>query len=413
MDRESLQRRARNDGVNPIVYWLVRALLQPFFHLYFRMRRIGLEHVPDGPVIFAANHRSFLDPFVIAMVSKKPIHYMAKQELFSNRLAAWVLNALGAFPVARGNADVGAIETAKAILARGGSVLMFPEGTRVRPGPLGAPKRGVGRLALEAGVPVVPVAVLGSEDVRCGWRIRPRHVQIRVGRPLTFPHAEQASPRLAAAVTERIWACVALQWEWLGGTPPLRTAAVIGAGAWGTALAATLARAGLSVRLGTRTVESADRLTAAHENAARLPGVPLPDRVTVARAADLTLNDVDLVVFAVPARDLPAAVGAHAGRIPTSAGVLVGAKGLVPPLGTLPCAYVSERVRARAIACVAGPAHAAEAAAGGAGVDVASLDAPFALQLADALATAGSLGADSWTATLTAPSRGRRPRRAA
>src|SRR6478672_4646073 len=66
VERQALLERARSRGVNPLVYWLVRAVLQPFFHLYFRMSRIGREHIPqEGPVILAANHRSFLDPFVI------------------------------------------------------------------------------------------------------------------------------------------------------------------------------------------------------------------------------------------------------------------------------------------------------------------------------------------------------------
>jgi glycerol-3-phosphate dehydrogenase (NAD(P)+) len=391
MDHEVLHRRTREHGANPFVYWLLRGVLQPFFHIYFRLSRIGREHIPaEGPVIIASNHRSFIDPFVIAVMARRPMYYVAKKELFLyNRLLGWVLSSLGAFPVDRGAGDGEMIETAKAILARGDIVLMFPEGTRTRPGSLGKPKRGVGRLALETGAPVVPVAVIGTEAVRNGWRLRPHKVRIRAGRPLRFPHVENTSPALASAVTERIWPCVMLQWEWLGGMPPIRRAAIIGAGRWGTTLAVSLARAGFEVELGTRTVEQAGLIEATRQNAGYLPGVELPDRVHVLKASELELGASDLVCLAVPARALPAVMAAHGEKIPRRAGLVVMSKGLVAPLGTLPSAFVAERTSARAVAVLGGPSHAPEVLEHRASIVLASLDRGFARQLADALDTAG------------------------
>jgi 1-acyl-sn-glycerol-3-phosphate acyltransferase len=218
VDLATFRERSLQRGVNPLFYRFIRSLFVPFFLIYLRMQRIGREHLPkSGPLLLASNHRSFLDPFVIGTLVKRPVYYMAKRELFEKRWQAWALNALGAFPVDRGAGDRDAMETARAILERGDCVVVFPEGTRVRPGPLGSPRRGIGRLALETGAPVAPVAVIGSDAVRRGWRIRSRKVRVRVGRPLLFPTVERSSPRLAAAVTDRVWACVSLQWDWLGG----------------------------------------------------------------------------------------------------------------------------------------------------------------------------------------------------
>jgi 1-acyl-sn-glycerol-3-phosphate acyltransferase len=226
-------------GVNPLLYHIARAVLVPFFLVYFRLERVGREHLPrTGPLLLAANHRSFLDPFVIGTLVRRPIYYVAKRELFQRRWQAWLLNGLGAFPVDRGAGDEEAMATARAILERGDCVVIFPEGTRIRSGALADPRRGVGRLALQSGAPVAPVAVIGTGEVRRGWRIRPRRVRLRCGRPLRFPTAPDPSRAQATAVTERIWGCVTLQWEWLGGprrepgkAPPVpRGGAHLGAG---------------------------------------------------------------------------------------------------------------------------------------------------------------------------------------
>ncbi len=339
--------RANRKGVNPLVYWLVRAVLQPFFHCWFRVSRIGREHIPaEGGFILAANHRSFLDPFIIGIMVRRPIYFVAKRELFHRPLVAWFLNNLGAFPINRGLADEDAMGTARAILERGDGVLIFPEGTRVRPGSIGSPKRGVGRLALETGVPVVPVAILGTEAVRRGWRIRPEKVRVRAGRPLTFPRVAAPSPQLATAVTERIWPCVALQWEWLGGTPPVRRAVVLGGDA---GLAAALERA----------------------------GVPVGEE----------LASADLVVLGGPAHRLPALLAAHGAAIPARAGLLVTSPGLVADgADVLPAAaWCAGRTPARAVACLAGPGAVG---AGGSAV-LASEDAGWARQLAELLTRGG------------------------
>src|SRR5688572_3838794 len=386
---ELYHERTRRRGVNPFLYWPVRWFLKGFVLGYFRLRRLGREHVPEGGVVLAANHRSFLDPFAIGYCLPRPVYFVAKQELFRNPILGWFLNCMGAFPIRRGDSDEESMETALRLLDRGDAVVIFPEGTRIRAGSLGKPKRGVGRLALQSGAPVVPVAITGSERARTGWLIRPVKVHVRCGPPLTFPRVERPSPFLASEVTERIWPCVGLQWEWLGGLPPLRTAAVVGAGRMGTAMGVVLARAGLEVQLGCRTAAQAERLDTERENIEYLPGVRLDKGIRCRTVPEIEFAGVDLVVMAVPCSGLPAAVGEVGARVGERSAVMVVSKGLVPPLGTTPTAYVSERVRARAVAGLAGPAHAREAIEVGASVMVATRDADLRRQLGEVLEAGG------------------------
>ncbi|HEX6229494.1 MAG TPA: 1-acyl-sn-glycerol-3-phosphate acyltransferase [Solirubrobacterales bacterium] len=389
MDPERLRRYheyTRKHGVNWVMYLVVRAVMTPFCLVYFRYQREMRENGRiKGGVIVAANHRSFFDPFIIggALPWGRPMNYVAKQELVQHRWQAWLLSRLGAFPIRRNESDEESMETARLVVERGGAVCIFPEGTRIRRGTLASPRRGVGRLALQTGAPVVPTAVFGTEHVRRGWRIRPRKVKVRLGRQITFPRVEEPSQALAETVTARIWPNVLLQWEAMGGLPPMRRAAVIGAGSWGTAVAVLLARGGLEVQLGARTAEQAAELSQARENRRYLEGVELPNSIEVRPASAIELAGLDLLCLAIPSGSLPQAVGAIADRISDRSSVLLLTKGLIAPQGKLPSEYVGERVRARALASLGGPAHAREAVSGSAALVLASADPDLRDQLGE------------------------------
>lgn len=395
MSPERLQRYheyTRRHGVNWPLYLVARVLVTPFFLAYFRYARAGRGHGRvRGGLIVASNHRSFLDPFVVggALPWRRPMNYVAKVELFTPRWRGWLLSRLGAFPIRRGESDEAWMETARLVVERGGAVCIFPEGTRIRSGTLAPPRRGVGRLALLTGAPVLPTAVHGTEHVRRRWRIRPRKVKVRLGRAMTFPRAERPSPALAETVTARIWPNVLLQWEALGGLPPMRRAAVIGAGSWGTAVAVLLARGGLEVQLGARTAAQAEDMSEARQNRRYLEGVELPETLAVRPASEIELAGLDLVCLAIPSGSLPQAVGAIADRVSDRSSVLLLTKGLIAPLGQLPAEYVGERIRARALACLGGPAHAREAVSGSAALVLGSADPDLRSQLGEVFERAG------------------------
>jgi 1-acyl-sn-glycerol-3-phosphate acyltransferase len=196
------------------VYVLARVVLTPLCVLLYRLRARGRANVPrDGPVLLAPNHFSIWDHFFCGVYLGRRLRFMAKSQLYRNRLMSAVLTHAGAFPVRRGQRDEEAIATARAILARGGAVVVYPSGGRSRDATLGTPRPGIGRLALETGAPVVPVAIHGSLGIRHWERIRFPRVTIEYGPPITFPKTPSpARPRQQEAA-ERVFAAVRAMYE--------------------------------------------------------------------------------------------------------------------------------------------------------------------------------------------------------
>ena len=170
------------------MYDVVRLILTLPTILIYRARAIRVENVPlTGPVIVTPNHFSQMDHFFAAVYLRRKVQFMAKSQLFSNPIIKYIFRHGGVFPVRRGHHDEEAFKTAHTVLDRDGALLMYAEGGRSRTGDLGEPKRGVGKIALESGAPVIPVAIHGSAHVR-GWRrFRFPKVTIQYGEPLSFP----------------------------------------------------------------------------------------------------------------------------------------------------------------------------------------------------------------------------------
>lgn len=182
------------------MYGLLRFFLYGVFHLVFRCRVSGQEQVPAaGAVIVAANHVSNFDPPVIGVHLQRPIHFMAKEELFRNPLFARVIRWLGAFPVKRGSADRQAVKRMLELLAEGKVLGVFPEGTRGRNGVLGEPEPGVAMMALKTGTPIVPVAVKGTDLRGPGW---PRF-SVRFGAPIPVARGK-ADKEAVEALSRRL-----------------------------------------------------------------------------------------------------------------------------------------------------------------------------------------------------------------
>jgi 1-acyl-sn-glycerol-3-phosphate acyltransferase len=187
-------------------YPLVRGLVTLPTLVLYRTRAIGVKNVPrSGPLILAPNHFSQMDHFFTGLYLRRQVRFMAKSQLFGPPVLTYIYSHGGVFPVRRGHRDEEAFKTAHIILDQGGMLLIYAEGGRSRSGELGEPKPGLGRLALESGVPVVPVAIHGSESVRRWKRFRFPKVTVQFGEPVSFPTEEAPSRERQIEVSTEIF----------------------------------------------------------------------------------------------------------------------------------------------------------------------------------------------------------------
>ncbi|MEU6461182.1 lysophospholipid acyltransferase family protein [Streptomyces sp. NPDC046976] len=204
-------------------YLLKYVLLGPLLRLVFRPRIEGLDHVPaTGPAIIAGNHLSFSDHFLMPAILKRRITFLAKAEYFTGpgikgRLTAFFFRSAGQIPVDRSGKEAGqaAIREGLGVLAKGELLGIYPEGTRSHDGRLYKGKVGVAVMALRAGVPVIPCAMIGTFEAQPPGRTVPRvrPVTIRFGKPLDFSRfagMEQQKAVLRAVTDEIMYAILTL-----------------------------------------------------------------------------------------------------------------------------------------------------------------------------------------------------------
>jgi 1-acyl-sn-glycerol-3-phosphate acyltransferase len=189
------------------VYELVRVLTTLYGLIALRLRPISAEKVPEsGPVLLAPNHFSFLDHFFLGAALRRKVRFMAKSQLFKPPLQE-VFTHGGVFPVRRGHRDEETFITALSILQHGATVAMYPEAGRSRTGTLSPTvKPGVGRLALQSGAPVVPVAIHGSSRVRNWRRGQFPEVTVQYGDPIRYEVIADPTREQQQAVAEEIFA---------------------------------------------------------------------------------------------------------------------------------------------------------------------------------------------------------------
>ena len=194
------------NGLRHAWYGALQQVARVVFVLVFGIRVYHRRRLPRrGGVLVVANHQSFLDPVLAAVGMPRPYHPMARESLFRLAPFRWLIRSLYAFPVRRGRADLGAVREALARLKAGAVVLMFPEGTRTRDGSIGTLHGGPVRIAVRAGVPLVPMVIDGAFEAwpRTALLPRPHTIRVACGRPVSAADAAAGEPDEVMAALRR------------------------------------------------------------------------------------------------------------------------------------------------------------------------------------------------------------------